>query len=218
MAVLLCVTAACGGGSDASRADSTLAADSAMPIDNAASGGPGDSAINTSSTPANLIARGDTVRREGQSRTAPHEERSVITARGTGTPPATPDTVRGTVLEVGSAPATMVAIRPPGGAQISIAGSQLDALRRSAGADVWATGARDGNRMIVTSFRVRSVDGVSATDGRLVENGSAVAIVDAGGTRHAIPRPPDALRAHVGKRVWVSGPLDAVNAFGVIEP
>lgn len=207
-AVLLGVAAACGG-SDERRSDSTLAADSAIPADATASGAATDSAENAGTPPATTPPGGNTTPPRGQ---------PVNTPRVTGTPPVVTDTVRGTVLEVGSEPATMVAIQPAGGSQISIEGSHLAALRRSAGADVWATGTRDGSRFIVTSFRVRSVDGVSATDGRLVVDGSAVAIVDAGGKRHAIPRPPDALRAHVGKRVWVSGPLDAVNAFGVIEP
>ena len=61
--------------------------------------------------------------------------------------------------------------------------------------------------MTVTQFAVRTVDGIPALDGTLAAEGERLVLVTADGQRHPIAHPPDALRAHVGGRVWVSGNL-----------
>lgn len=207
--VLMASAVACGGRDEAASGDTARVSDTlSAPVVPRDTGAP---------APVPRESQGDS----GATKAPP--------GGGTRTPPpgegrpnpgaATSDTLRGAVLEVGAAPATQIAIRPAGGGQIFVTGSQADALRRVTGAEVWASGTRAGSRMEVTRFVVRAVDGVAAIDGRLVADAAGgIAIVDGNGKRHALTNPPEALRAQVGARVWISGRPDAVNAFGVIAP
>ncbi len=92
------------------------------------------------------------------------------------------------------------------------------ALRRLGGLGVEIEGTRAGSQFTVQRFTVVSANGLEATDGRLVDDGGTLSIVTADGVRHALVRPSSNLRAHVGGRVWVSGPLDREPvAYGIIE-
>lgn len=132
------------------------------------------------------------------------------------------DTLRGTVAVMGSEPAPLVALRPAtGGREIRLHGAQRSALERMVGIDVWVTGELDvgQQRLIVSGFEVRSVDGVPARDGVLAVEGGTLVLVAPDGFRLPIPNPPDALLEHVGGRVWVAGPPDREPiAFGLITP
>lgn len=132
------------------------------------------------------------------------------------------DTLRGTVAVVGSEPASLVVLRPAtGGREIRLDGSYGSALERLSGIDVWVSGELEvgQQRLIVSRFEVRSVDGVPARDGVLAVEGVRLVLVTPDGRRLPISNPPDALFEHVGGRVWVSGPPDREPvAFGLITP
>ena len=149
-----------------------------------------------------------------------------------GAPPATPpapasaarrargDSVRGIVAVVGAEPNPQVVVRAPEGTSVRLTGVSAGAVGRASGAEVVAWGTRrDARTLEVSSYAIRSVDGVPATDGTLAEADGRLVLVAADGTRRPIVSPPTALRAHVGARVWISGaPDQEPQAFGVLEP
>ena len=91
-------------------------------------------------------------------------------------------------------------------------------LRRVAGLRIAVIGDRSGSRFTVRRFVVLAANGVPATDGMLAADAEGLVLVTADGTRHRLVNPPPLLRASVGHRAWVSGPLDREPvAFGVIE-
>ena len=91
-------------------------------------------------------------------------------------------------------------------------------LRRVAGLRVAVVGHRSGARLTVRRFVVLAANGVSATDGIIAADGETVALVTPDGVRHRLVNPPPLLRANVGRRAWVSGPLDREPvAYGIIE-
>ena len=91
-------------------------------------------------------------------------------------------------------------------------------LDRVAGLRVLVRGVRDDRQMKVKSFRVVAANGVPATDGKLSANGTELLIITEDGRRLTVRRPAAGLRAIVGHRVWLAGPLDGETvAYGVIE-
>ena len=130
------------------------------------------------------------------------------------------DTARGIVAVLGSDMDTRVIVRGTGGARpVTLAGMQARTVGAMSGADVWVSGTRDeSGRINVSRFTVRSVDGAPALDGTLIARGTHLLVVTRDGKQHAIAAAPEALREHVGARVWVTGPLDTGPiTFGVIE-
>ncbi len=127
------------------------------------------------------------------------------------------DTLTGQVKVVGAAPfPTVSLVSDSGGASVELVGpatlSSVNGLR------VTVAGSRAGSRFTVKRFTVVGANGVSATDGRLTADGDALALVTADGVRHPLAKPSPGLRAHIGSRVWVAGPLDSEPvAYGVIE-
>ncbi|HEX7089976.1 MAG TPA: hypothetical protein VF192_07555 [Longimicrobiales bacterium] len=135
------------------------------------------------------------------------------------------DTLRGIVAVVGAEPLGRVVLRPAGGgAEVELVGPQREALARVAGAEVVAvgrptSGTTPGPALEAVSFTVTAVDGQPAVDGRLEREAGRLVLVTADGRRIPLVRPPAALEAWVGARVWVAGPLDREpQAFGMIEP
>lgn len=138
---------------------------------------------------------------------------------------AAPDTLRGTVAIVGAEPLARVVLRPAGGgAEVELVGPQREALARVAGVEVVAVGrpapgTSPGPALEAVSFTVTAVDGQPAVDGRLEREAGGLVLVTPDGRRIRLVRPPAALEAWVGARVWVAGPLDREpQAFGMIEP
>ena len=142
-------------------------------------------------------------------------------------PPQTPsappsgaaDTARGVVAVVVAVTITEVILRPPAGRPITLTGPLAREIGAASGAEVWVRGRRvDDRTMEVTSYAVRTVDGVRAITGRLVADGDRLVLVTDDGARHTIARPPASLRDHVGARVWISGdPGTTINAYGVLR-
>ena len=102
---------------------------------------------------------------------------------------------------------------------MTLLGAQATLVGRASGAEVWVSGARnERGALTVERFSVRTVDGIGATDGTLAADGDRLVLVTPDGQRHPIAHPPDALRRHVGGRVWISGDLNqGPVAFGIIQ-
>jgi hypothetical protein len=137
-------------------------------------------------------------------------------------PPASagvPDTARGTPAVVGTSFQQKVVLqRPGGGASIPLDGPQAKLIGAQSGADVWVEGTRDATgTLTVKRFVVRSVDGTAAIDGVLRADGTGLAVVTPDGASHALKSAPEALRQHVGHRVWVTGASSGPLVYGVID-
>lgn len=127
------------------------------------------------------------------------------------------DTIIGTIQIVGSDPFPHTVILPANsGVSLRLVGPPT--LQRVNGLGVQIVGQLAGDQFTVKSFTVLSANGQQATDGRLVKDGDTLSIVTEDGQRHALVNPSPNLRARVGQRVWVSGPLDRQPiAYGFIE-
>ena len=136
-----------------------------------------------------------------------------------GAPPgqAAADSLTGTVQVVGVEAASMITLVPDaGGRAVTLTGAPT--LARVDGLHVAVVGRRAGSAFGVERFTVVAANGLPATDGRLLAEGDVLYLVTADGARHRLVRPPPVLAAHVGGRVWVSGPIDQEPvAYGIIE-
>jgi hypothetical protein len=123
------------------------------------------------------------------------------------------------VAVVGSTPITQVVLRPPTGQSITLTGALANEIRLASGADVWVRGRRVNERTFdVSSYAVRTVDGVPAVTGALTTDGDRLVLVDDAGRRHVVANPPASLREHVGARVWISGDLSTgLSAYGILR-
>lgn len=127
------------------------------------------------------------------------------------------DSVQGLVQVVGGEPFTTVVLAPDDRSPaVTLDGPP--SLHHVAGLRVAVVGARVGTRLTVSRFIVVAANGIPATDGTLAASGDALTLVTAEGKRFPLVDPSPALRAAVGHRVWISGPLDHEPiAYGVIE-
>ncbi len=92
------------------------------------------------------------------------------------------------------------------------------AISRLGGVEIVVRGRRDGNVFRVANFAVLRVGGSPVVDGVVIRDGARLAL-EGGAGRISLGNPPAALRAMVGARVWVGGPLDTgPNTYGVIVP
>jgi hypothetical protein len=127
------------------------------------------------------------------------------------------DSLQGMVRIVGldAAPQVTLAL-DDGSPAVTLVGTP--SLRKLAGLRVAVVGVRAGRQLTVSRFVVISANGIPATDGMLAADGGVITLVTADGSRHPLVSPSPALRAAVGHRVWISGPLSsAAVAYGVIE-
>lgn len=130
---------------------------------------------------------------------------------------AAADTLTGQVqvTGVGAFP-RIVLVRDGGTGALTLSGPP--SLERVNGLRITVVGTLSGSELNVKQFTVVAANGLAATDGRLVADGATLYLETADGVRHRLVRPSPNLRAHVGGRVWVSGPLDQEPvAYGVIE-
>jgi hypothetical protein len=127
------------------------------------------------------------------------------------------DTILGTVQLVGveALPKVML-VRDGGNRALTLIGPA--SLQRVDGLHVAVVGRRVGSEVTVKRFTVIAANGLAATDGRLLADGATLYLVTADSVRHPLVRPSPNLWAHVGRRAWVSGPLDREPvAYGIIE-
>jgi hypothetical protein len=163
----------------------------------------------------------------------PADRRAPVAADTTDTAVAvvaavTTDTLRGTLTEVGSEPSSIV-LTPQVGSAVVLRGAIVP-LRGVVGTDVVVRGRLTGERtpiatptpapvFEVSSFIVRAAGGVTAHDGVLRETGGRVYLVREDSTTVEIPALPPTLRAQIGARVYLAGPLDRPPAaYGIIVP
>ena len=132
--------------------------------------------------------------------------------------PQSSDSVTGRVVEVGSDPATSLALQPAGGGASLRLEGQVDALRNVTGAEVSVIGTRAAGLFQVQAFTVTRVNGQPVDDGIVVVSGDKVLLRFASGAEREIPYAPPTLRSSAGARVWVSKPVTGVSpSFGVIS-
>jgi hypothetical protein len=145
-----------------------------------------------------------------------HRNREAASA-GREADPEMADTLEGRVHVGGVQPFPKVTlVTDSGGRAVALVGPE--ALARVAGLRVAVTGTSSGTQFTVKRFRVVAANGVPATDGRLVADGDSLALVTEDGARHPLGRPSPGLWEHVGRRVWIAGPLDGEPvSYGVIE-
>lgn len=132
--------------------------------------------------------------------------------------PVAADTARGVIAVVGAEPLSRVALSTADG-QLQLRGPVADTLRMASGIDVWVSGARDEDGTLrVEHYRVRSVDGVPATDGVLELDGDAAVLVTTTGERVRFSPAPAGLRHLEGRRVWIAAPPGSEpQAWGVLD-
>jgi len=133
----------------------------------------------------------------------------------------------GFVHVIGTDSGAFAVLKLTTGEEIPLLGANAAAMTQVDSAEVEVRGAWNADRAIeVSDFLVRQVGGAPVMDGVLVElydedlgggpigyglrltRGSMVDLID----------PPAELLAHVGARVWVSGPVDGPpTGFGIIH-
>ena len=106
----------------------------------------------------------------------------------------------------------------PEAAKLITAAADSAAISRLGGTEVVVRGRRDGTMFRVANFAVLRVDGAPVIDGVIIRDGARLAL-QRGRGRIPLGNPPAALRAMVGARVWIGGPLDTgPNTYGLITP
>lgn len=142
---------------------------------------------------------------------------TAISSAAVSVPASKADSIDGIVRVVGTEAFPQVVL-VAGEATPAVALEGPGALRHLAGLRIAAIGERSNARLLVQRFTVLSANGVPATDGTVAADGNTLVLVTADGTRHRLLFPPPLLRASVGHRVWIAGPLDHEPvAFGIIE-
>jgi hypothetical protein len=128
------------------------------------------------------------------------------------------DSLRGTLEVVGSEPATSVALVLDGGARAATLEGERPLLDRLSGLEVavWGAPVRAGV-FRVDRVAVRAAGAVAAVDGVLAREGGGWVLVTGDGRHLPVPHLPAALRGMAGARVWLAGPLDHPDSFGVIR-
>jgi hypothetical protein len=129
----------------------------------------------------------------------------------------TNDSLRGRVAIVGSEPGTWAVLQRDGRRAVTLLGDRR-LLDRLAGLEVVVWGAPgEPETFQVTRFAVRASDGTAAVDGVLERLGAGYALVTHDGRSLPIAHLPDALRPMTGARIWIAGPVDRPQTFGIIQ-
>ena len=131
---------------------------------------------------------------------------------------AAADSVTGTVAITGTSFEKFVVLRGDG-RTISVVTKPADtsAIYSVAGAEIVAHGTRSADGFHLSRFRVSRVDGAAVIDGYLADSAGVLILRTPGATRQ-LGNPPAALRALVGSRVWIGGPLTTgPYTYGIIR-
>ena len=153
-----------------------------------------------------------------------------MTAPGSAPAPlAAGDTIRGVVSITGSDPLSVLVVVPRRGDAVVPTGADVAQLRTLTGVEVTLAGAltdeclpeggpRGARVFAVTQFAVRAMNGVSAVDGTLQQDGEVWILATSDGRRIPIVGLPQALANQAGARVYFVGSLDkAPQAYGIIK-
>jgi hypothetical protein len=184
---------------------------------------PDSASRSASATPNSASTKTPSSTGGGQQRPSPRDTRPTPPKNPVNSPklpegPGVGDTARGTPAVTGTSFQSQVVLQRSGSPSIQLTGPHAKLIGAQSGADVWVEGTRDARGTInVTRFAVRSVDGAPAIDGVLRADGNGLVVVTPDGVRHPLTSPPDALRQHVGSRVWVTGASSGPVVFGVID-
>jgi hypothetical protein len=129
------------------------------------------------------------------------------------------DSVTGIVSITGTSFEQKIVLRSGTTATVlSAAAPDSAALSRLGGVEVLVVGRKDGNRFRVEHLTALSVAGSPVVDGIVRIYGDRVVVETARGPL-PLGNPPSGLRALVGARVWIGGPLNTgPNTYGVIVP
>jgi hypothetical protein len=132
---------------------------------------------------------------------------------------AAPDSLAGTVSVTGTSFEKRIVLRSgDSSVRLSATASDSAALTRLGGVEVVVTGKRTADVLQVERFSAVRVAGSPVVDGVLKDDGGRLVLETHQG-RLQLGNPPGALRAMLGARVWIGGPLDVgPNVFGVIVP
>lgn len=138
---------------------------------------------------------------------------------------AAPDTIEGTVRQVGNTPFQRTVVKG-GETSATIVGEYQEELVHAVGARVRVWGAyrdgdgdRPGRELEAAGYEILSVDGADPTVGVLHhEPGKGYYVVTEGGREVSLAGVPDGLGAKVGGKVWlVLGENGAVQRYGVLR-
>jgi len=133
--------------------------------------------------------------------------------------------VTGTVRETGAMPLAQIVIQPAE-TPVAVHGDLRDEIGNLIGAEVRVWGPVVDNQpppppraIDVRGYEVLSVGGSAPIVGNLIEEGGRLFLVS--GTRVELATIPDALRSHIGAKVWIvgvrQGETVSVQSFGVIR-
>jgi hypothetical protein len=130
-----------------------------------------------------------------------------------------PDSLIGAVSVTGTAFEQQLVLRSGDRATpLSAGASDSAALSRMGGVEVLVIGKRTPDLFQVERFTAVKVAGSPVVDGFVRYDGGRLALETTHG-RVPLGNPPVALRAMIGARVWIAGPLDTgPNSYGVIVP
>src|SRR5262249_52730997 len=126
-------------------------------------------------------------------------------------------TLRGIVHTVGTEPPDVVLMTDHPIHSFFLRSSSIAVLRKLDGLGIEVIGRMSGQNLTVDRFIVTSANGLPATDGRLSLAGDALVLTTADGRRYPLVHPSPTLRANVGARVWVAGPISQEPvSYGII--
>ncbi len=133
-----------------------------------------------------------------------------------------PDTVSGTVRQVGNLPFARTLI-DDGAEAIFVTGELESEIARLAGAEVRATGTfteggQPGRYIDASSYEIVSIDGAVPAVGILDESDGAYYVEPFSGEPYPLKTIPSELQTSVGAKVWViTGEVGQVQAYGILR-
>lgn len=145
---------------------------------------------------------------------------------GEGPPTPPPDTVTGTVQQVGSVPFLITVIRGEEDTA-AVSGELEEEIVRLVGARVQVTGVRSegsfpGPTVEASAYRILSIDGEEPASGILRADGDGYFLETASddGERRELTSVPEGLRDRLGAKVWVilAEGGGTVLRYGVLRP
>lgn len=133
-----------------------------------------------------------------------------------------PDTVRGSVRQVGSSPFVRTLVE--GADTVTVTGDLESEISRLSGARVLVTGTLDtddypGPKLRAVSYRILSVDGHEPAVGVLAEDGEGFYLERPDAEPVRLRAVSSGLAGRVGAKIWaVTGEDGSVRRYGILRP